>query len=185
VTSGPDESVLVRCPCCSGSKHLNEFQKAACSSSVRSFLISRITPILTIPDCGSELWNDPDRRGASADSIRPALCVLNSGGGALTPSISLESRAIDKSPTFFAACAVATNLSGPPALIFPNGFRETDASPPTATPQDEVVSDSGGPGIPVSLTFLGQLYGEAKLLAFARAYQEATGFHLRHPKLSA
>jgi hypothetical protein len=27
------------------------------------------------------------------------------------------------------------------------------------------------------------LYGEAKLLAFARAYQEATGFHLLHPKL--
>jgi Asp-tRNA(Asn)/Glu-tRNA(Gln) amidotransferase A subunit family amidase len=34
-----------------------------------------------------------------------------------------------------------------------------------------------------SLTFLGNLYAEAKLLAFARAYQEATGFHLRHPEL--
>jgi hypothetical protein len=44
---------------------------------------------------------------------------------------------------------------------------------------------AGGPGTPVSLTFLGQLYGKAKLLAFARAHQEATGFHLRHPKLSA
>jgi Asp-tRNA(Asn)/Glu-tRNA(Gln) amidotransferase A subunit family amidase len=40
----------------------------------------------------------------------------------------------------------------------------------------------GGPGTPVSLTFLGQLYGEAKLLAFARAYQEATGFQKTHPK---
>jgi Asp-tRNA(Asn)/Glu-tRNA(Gln) amidotransferase A subunit family amidase len=35
----------------------------------------------------------------------------------------------------------------------------------------------------VSLTFLGPLYGEAKLLAFARAYQQATGFHEAHPKL--
>jgi Asp-tRNA(Asn)/Glu-tRNA(Gln) amidotransferase A subunit family amidase len=40
----------------------------------------------------------------------------------------------------------------------------------------------GGPGTPVSLTFLGQLYGEAKLLAFARAYQQATGFQRMHPK---
>jgi Asp-tRNA(Asn)/Glu-tRNA(Gln) amidotransferase A subunit family amidase len=78
---------------------------------------------------------------------------------------------------------VATNLSGHPALILPNGFREVDAPPPTTTPQGEVVSDYGGAGTPVSLTFLGQLYGEAKLLAFARAYQEATGFHLHHPKL--
>jgi Asp-tRNA(Asn)/Glu-tRNA(Gln) amidotransferase A subunit family amidase len=36
----------------------------------------------------------------------------------------------------------------------------------------------------VSLTFLGNLYGEAKLLALARAYQEATGFHGKHPQLS-
>jgi Asp-tRNA(Asn)/Glu-tRNA(Gln) amidotransferase A subunit family amidase len=43
----------------------------------------------------------------------------------------------------------------------------------------------GGPGTPVSLTFLGQLYGEAKLCAFARAYQEATEFHLNHPQLNA
>jgi len=39
------------------------------------------------------------------------------------------------------------------------------------------------PGNSTSLTFLGKLYGEAELLAFARAYQEATGFHLQHPKL--
>ena len=41
----------------------------------------------------------------------------------------------------------------------------------------------GGPGTPVSLTFIGQLYGDAKLCAFARAYQEATDFHLKYPKL--
>jgi Asp-tRNA(Asn)/Glu-tRNA(Gln) amidotransferase A subunit family amidase len=44
--------------------------------------------------------------------------------------------------------------------------------------------DAGGPGTTTSITFLGHLYGEAKLLAVARAYQEATGFHLIHPKLS-
>ena len=56
---------------------------------------------------------------------------------------------------------VATNLTGHPAVIIPNGFRED--------------------GTPVSITFLGGLFEEAKMLAVARAYQEATGFHLKHP----
>lgn len=75
-----------------------------------------------------------------------------------------------------------TNLTGHPALILPNGFRGTDA--PTAVKgKDGMVGNYGGPGTPVSLTFLGQLYGEEKLLAFARTYQNATKFHLEHPKL--
>jgi len=28
---------------------------------------------------------------------------------------------------------------------------------------------------------LGDLFGEAKLCAFAKAYQDATDFHLKHP----
>lgn len=56
---------------------------------------------------------------------------------------------------------VATNLTGHPAVILPNGFRED--------------------GTPVSLTFLGPLFGEGKLLALAHAYQQATGFQLKHP----
>ncbi len=59
---------------------------------------------------------------------------------------------------------LATNLTGHPAVILPNGFRED--------------------GTPVSLTFLGGLFEEAKLLAVAQAYQNATGFHLRHPNVS-
>src|SRR5579859_2034688 len=77
---------------------------------------------------------------------------------------------------------VITNLTGHPSVILPNGFRGDDApKPPTADPGD--FQNAGGPGTPVSLTFLGNLYGEAKLLAFARAYQDATDFHLQHPKL--
>lgn len=75
-----------------------------------------------------------------------------------------------------------TNLTGHPALILPNGFRGDDA-PPAQKGQDGMVGNYGGPGTPVSLTFLGQLYGEAKLLALARAYQNSTKFHLRHPDL--
>jgi Asp-tRNA(Asn)/Glu-tRNA(Gln) amidotransferase A subunit family amidase len=58
---------------------------------------------------------------------------------------------------------VATNFTGHPAVILPHGFRDD--------------------GTPVSLTFLGGLYEEAKLLRVAQAYQEATGFHRRHPVL--
>jgi len=77
---------------------------------------------------------------------------------------------------------VITNLTGHPALILPNGLRGSDAPKP---PTDDVSDfrNSGGPGTPTSLTFLGKLYGEAALLAFAHAYQEATHFHLQHPNL--
>ena len=79
---------------------------------------------------------------------------------------------------------VITNLTGHPAVILPNGLRGSDApKSPNDDPGD--FQNAGGPGTPASLTFLGKLYGEAELLAFARAYQEATGFHLLHPKLAA
>jgi Asp-tRNA(Asn)/Glu-tRNA(Gln) amidotransferase A subunit family amidase len=77
---------------------------------------------------------------------------------------------------------VATNLTGHPALILPNGLRGADAPrPPKIDDGDN--DDIGGPGTPVSLTFLAGHYQEAKLVAFASAYQQATGFHKLHPKL--
>ncbi|MGB0123768.1 MAG: amidase family protein, partial [Silvibacterium sp.] len=78
---------------------------------------------------------------------------------------------------------IVTNLTGHPAVIVPNGLRGPDAPPPPAvdTGDDDQI---GGPGTPVSITFLGGHYQDAKLCAFARAYQEATGFQKLHPKLS-
>lgn len=58
---------------------------------------------------------------------------------------------------------LVTNLTGHPCVVLPNGFDEE--------------------GRPVSITFIGKLFEEGTLLAFARAYQEATGFHRRHPPL--
>ncbi len=72
---------------------------------------------------------------------------------------------------------VITNLTGHPSVILPNGLRGDDAPKPLNE------DSGGGPGTPVSLTFLGNLYGDAKMLVFARAYQEATGFQKQHPKL--
>ena len=84
-------------------------------------------------------------------------------------------------PTF-GAQLVATNLTGHPAIIVPNGLRGDDAPRPPKK-DDGDSDDIGGPGTPVSLTFLGGHYQDAKLASFARAYQEATGFHKLHPKL--
>jgi Asp-tRNA(Asn)/Glu-tRNA(Gln) amidotransferase A subunit family amidase len=57
-----------------------------------------------------------------------------------------------------------TNLTGHPAVVVPNGF-----------------SAEGRPCS--SITFIGQLYDEANVLAVAKAYQDSTDFHLRHPTM--
>jgi Asp-tRNA(Asn)/Glu-tRNA(Gln) amidotransferase A subunit family amidase len=76
----------------------------------------------------------------------------------------------------------ATNLTGHPAVIVPNGLRGDDA-PRSENEEDGAPANAGGPGTPVSLTFLGALYSDARLAAFAKAYQDATSFHLQYPKL--
>jgi Asp-tRNA(Asn)/Glu-tRNA(Gln) amidotransferase A subunit family amidase len=76
----------------------------------------------------------------------------------------------------------ATNLTGQPAVIVPNGIRGNDAPRPVSE-EDGALENAGGPGTPVSLTFLGGLYSDARVAAFARAYQDATGFHKLHPNL--
>jgi Asp-tRNA(Asn)/Glu-tRNA(Gln) amidotransferase A subunit family amidase len=79
---------------------------------------------------------------------------------------------------------VATNLTGHPAVIVPNGLRGPDAPKPPSTDTGDD-DNIGGPGTPVSITFLGGHYQDAKLLALARAYQQAAGFFDLHPKLPA
>jgi len=55
-----------------------------------------------------------------------------------------------------------TNLTGHPAVVLPNGLRKE--------------------GTPSSISFVGRLFGEHKMLALAKAYQDATEFHLKRPK---
>jgi Asp-tRNA(Asn)/Glu-tRNA(Gln) amidotransferase A subunit family amidase len=80
-------------------------------------------------------------------------------------------------PTSGGGQLTMTNFTGHPAVILPNGFRPADA------PVSDAITDGGGPGTPTSITFVGNLFGEAKLLAVAKAYQDATDFHLQHPQL--
>ena len=61
----------------------------------------------------------------------------------------------------------ATNLTGHPAVILPHGFRDFDENDKTL--------------VPVSITFLGNLFQEAQVMAVAHAYQQATDFHLKYP----
>jgi Asp-tRNA(Asn)/Glu-tRNA(Gln) amidotransferase A subunit family amidase len=67
------------------------------------------------------------------------------------------------SPSFGGSNLLLTNLTGHPCVVLPNGFDEK--------------------GSPTSITFMGRLFGEAELLAVAKAYQDATDFHLKHPPL--
>jgi len=58
-----------------------------------------------------------------------------------------------------------TNLSGHPCVVVPNGFSED--------------------GTPTSITFIGNLFDEGKIIAVAKAFQNATDFHLKHPSLTS
>lgn len=64
-------------------------------------------------------------------------------------------------PSFHGNVLSATNFTGHPTLVMPNGF----------TPE----------GNPVSLSLVGRLFGEAGLCRLGQAWQEATGWHLKRP----
>ncbi len=63
----------------------------------------------------------------------------------------------------FGTNLLLTNLTGHPCVVLPNGFNEQ--------------------GSPSSICFIGQLYGEATLLAVAKFYQDLTDFHRQHPPM--
>ncbi len=64
-------------------------------------------------------------------------------------------------PSYANNVLLITNLTGHPAVTLPNGFQEN--------------------GSPVSVSFIGRLFAEDRLLVAAKAYQDATGFHTKHP----
>ena len=69
------------------------------------------------------------------------------------------------SPSFASNQLLTTNLTGHPCLVVPNGFNKE--------------------GSPTSISFLGKLYGEAALVAFAKMYQDATQWDEGIPPLFA
>ncbi|MEL6654028.1 MAG: amidase, partial [Bacteroidota bacterium] len=66
-------------------------------------------------------------------------------------------------PSYGGNQLLATNLTGHPCVVVPNGYQS-----------------QGGPA---SISFLGNLFDEATILAVAKKYQEATDFEDVHPPL--
>lgn len=66
-------------------------------------------------------------------------------------------------PAFVGSNSLLTNLTGHPCVVVPTGF--------------------DNPKRPNSITFIGQLFEEANVLAVAKAFQDATDFHKQHPKM--
>lgn len=65
-------------------------------------------------------------------------------------------------PSFSGNQLAMTNLTGHPVVVFPIGFQQN--------------------GLPNSISLVGNLYDDATILAVAKAYQDATDFHKKHPE---
>jgi Asp-tRNA(Asn)/Glu-tRNA(Gln) amidotransferase A subunit family amidase len=68
-------------------------------------------------------------------------------------------------PAFGGDNLLYTNLTGNPCVVLPNGFNDKKS--------------------PTSITFMGKLFEEGKVMTVAKAYQDATDFHLKHPPMFA
>lgn len=65
-------------------------------------------------------------------------------------------------PSFEGHNLLLTNLTSHPCVVLPDGFDEE--------------------GSPTSICFIGNLFDEATVLAFAKKYQDATDWHQQHPE---
>ena len=68
-------------------------------------------------------------------------------------------------------------------LLTPTGDRNLRATNATGHPGVAVPTGFNAKGMPTSMHLVGKLYGEAELLALAKAYQARTAHHRSHPKL--
>ena len=66
-------------------------------------------------------------------------------------------------PSFGGDQMLMTNLTGHPCVVFPNGFKDD--------------------GNPTSISIIGNLFEEGKILALAKKYQEKTNYEDIHPEL--
>ncbi len=83
----------------------------------------------------------------------------------LMEEMAQKMKAIDVyiAPSFGGDNLLLTNLTGHPAVVVPNGFDEN--------------------GSPTSISFIGNLFEEARMLRVAKAFQDVTDFHRKHPDL--
>ncbi len=75
----------------------------------------------------------------------------------------MEGMDVYVAPSFGGSNLLLTNLTGHPSVVVPNGFNKQ--------------------GSPTSISFIGNLFEEEKILSLAKAFQEATDHHLKRPRL--
>ncbi len=108
-----------------------------------------------------DVWVAPGNAGtvgAPGGGARGGAATPPAGGGG-------GGRGAGAPPNITQRHSTMAQLACYPAVAIPNGFSEG--------------------GLPTSITFFGRPFGESELLAVVKAYQDATGYHLKHPKLDS
>ena len=113
-------------------------------------------------------WQSPNAWPNTFRAARfiPAVEYINANRARYELIQEMESEVMSKvdvyvTPAFGNANLLITNLTGHPSVVLPNGFTDE--------------------GRPTSITFTGGLFDEASVLRVAKAYQEATDHHEKHP----
>lgn len=95
----------------------------------------------------------------------PAVSYIQANRIRTMAMVQLEEamRSVDcfVTPSFGGNVLMLTNLTGHPTVVVPNGYRED--------------------GTPVSISFIGRLFGESEALTVAHHYQEETGWNRMRP----
>jgi len=104
-----------------------------------------------------DVWIEPGNAGTVGVPAGPRGAAGGAGGGG--------GRGGGANPNIANRHSTMAQLACYPAVAVPNGFSQS--------------------GLPTSITFYARPFGESELLAVVRAYQDATGYHLKHPNLDA
>jgi len=169
-----------------------EFFKAVCGERLKALDVLRklgaeIVPLeISMPESGERMAafaeaaaaNDDFTRGAQDDLVPksrwpdrhrrsrfiPAVEYLHASRyrSVLIAKMAEAMRDIDLYAEITWPDGWQTNYTGHPALIIPCGFVGRR---------------------PATITFIGRLFGEAELILVAKAFQDATDHHRRHPEL--
>jgi Asp-tRNA(Asn)/Glu-tRNA(Gln) amidotransferase A subunit family amidase len=117
---------------------------------------------LIVPEPERSTWPNTFRTARFV----PAVEYINANR-VRTLLMAATDRALRDVDVFIAPAGSAlllTNLTGHPQVAVPAGFTQR-----------------GEHDVPVTVTFVGRLYGEEQMLAVAKAWQDATSHHLRRP----
>ncbi len=112
---------------------------------------------------GAGAWPNSFRRARMVPAVefiqanRIRTMVMGAMGSAM------EGIDVFVTPSYAGDVLLITNLTGHPTVVLPSGFNEE--------------------GSPQSISFIGKLWGDAEALRLAKAYQDATGHHLKTPPL--